>query len=93
MTLGKIAGFDSVTGRGFITPDHNGKKVFIHADDLEGQRDVHVGIPVRFSIIPALGLRAYNVRILSPLTSVIGRNAQDHGPPKHHVGEPLNQSV
>ena len=45
MALGKIAGFDSVTGCVSTTPDDSGKKVFVPADDLEGQRDVHVGMP------------------------------------------------
>lgn len=69
MALGKIAGFDSVTGREFITPDDSGKKVFVPADDLEGQRDVHVGMPVRFSSIPALGAQS-----LQRETSVASRS-------------------
>lgn len=65
MATGKVAEFNPVKGYGLIQPDDGGSKVFFHADDFGGQRDLDVGTPVRFSSLSGRrGPKAYNVSVL-----------------------------
>ena len=73
MAFGKIVAFDRVKGCGLIAPDDGSSKVFVHADDLDGQRHINIGTPVRFSSIQGIrGPKAYNVRILTALPDRLG---------------------
>jgi cold shock CspA family protein len=51
VTLGKILKFDEVRGYGFVAPENGGADVFMHANDLVGDRHLFMaGSLVQFEI-------------------------------------------
>ena len=62
---GKVKRFDSAKGWGFITPDVEGKDVFVHhtAIGMSGFRSLAVGDVVEYDVVSgAKGPQAGNVR-------------------------------
>jgi CspA family cold shock protein len=66
MATGRLAEFYADKGYGYIKPDDGSSKVFVCADDLEGEQNLAAGTPVRFSSLQGrAGIKAYNVVVLS----------------------------
>ena len=64
MTNGTVKFFNDTKGFGFITPDDGGKDVFVHANDLDGER-ITEGDKVSFEVEEGKkGLNAVNVTLL-----------------------------
>lgn len=65
-TTGKILRFDEVRGYGFISPDDGDEDVFMHANDLWGEKILfRSGVRVEFEIETSdKGLKASSVRIV-----------------------------
>ena len=63
---GKIIRFDPVRGYGFAAPDTGGEDVFVHANDLEVDKELIVpGVAVEFTLGEGeRGLKASHVRTL-----------------------------
>jgi cold shock protein len=70
MSTGTLAEYYPDKGYGYIEPSDGTCRVFVHADDFGGQRDIAEGILVRFSSIQGRnGPKAYNVGILTDAPS------------------------
>ena len=64
MVQGTVKFFNETKGFGFIAPDDGGKDVFVHANDLDGER-ITEGDKVEFEIEEGKkGLNAVNVSLL-----------------------------
>lgn len=64
MVQGIVKFFNETKGFGFIAPDNGDKDVFVHTNDLDGQR-ITEGDKVEFEIEESKkGLNAVNVTLL-----------------------------
>ncbi|MER5627774.1 cold shock domain-containing protein [Streptosporangium sp. NPDC002544] len=79
MVTGKVISFDEFRGFGFIAPDPGGEDVFMHVNDLDGdKRLISVDTRVEFLVENGgKGLKASRVRVLDrpgglnfPLSSI-----------------------
>ncbi|MEV0618501.1 cold shock domain-containing protein [Nonomuraea sp. NPDC050404] len=66
MVTGKIISFDEYRGFGFIAPDRGGEDVFLHVNDLDGdKRLISVDTRVEFMVENGgKGLKAAHARVL-----------------------------
>ena len=57
MATGKIKWFNSAKGFGFITPDQEGKDVFLHVSSLKASNlsDVHDGDKMEYELVEFRG--------------------------------------
>ena len=64
---GKVVRFDDVRGFGFIAPDGGGDDVFVHANDLCGEKSLfRSGVPVSFRVETGdRGRKAAEVQLVS----------------------------
>ncbi|GAA4233492.1 cold shock CspA family protein [Streptosporangium album] len=71
MATGKVISFDGFRGYGFIAPDRGGEDVFMHVNDLDGDKSLaSVDARVEFMVENGgKGLKASHVRVLEqPIT-------------------------
>lgn len=94
VTTGEVLRFDESRGYGFIAPDDGGEDVFVHANDLHGEKYLfRPGTRVSFEIEDGdRGLKASGVSVVESAPSrSAGYSAPEpaHRPATQHEGDEL----
>lgn len=78
---GKVLSFDPVRGYGFIAPDNGGEDVFLHVNDLLGEKSrLHTGTVVEFRVEAGeRGPKASSVKMVEDTAEAKAVPAVDDG--------------
>ena len=90
MIRGRVISFDRIKGYGFVVPDTGGDDVFIHVNDLQGDKDLLVaGSTVEFRLEDGdRGPKAAAVTVIS--SAPRAESAHRVAVPEHSAARPVS---